>query len=1831
MSDQVTQQVLVEFLGLFHASLDKAIKDTIKGFKGLASEQKKVNEEMSKAAKTTSNQAAAHGKMGKETEKVVESKKRYSKIMKELSLDFKSNEAGLKSVRSAMLHYSAGVRQGHHSVDIAKKKTTEYMSALLGTNSVLMASNKSWGSWAKTVDFKTLKDAENNKQIRLTKDGIQLLNAEAGRAIGLNNAQVKALQNAGMTQELYTRKLKEAKLIGGDYLKSFEKMAHAHGKSDKSMTTWSRALEQANKGLDNFRVRADSSVGITKKMVDGISHASVANGILNGHLKASGGSFKIFNENGLKALGLTAEQASKMKMLASTYGAYGTTLQRMSHNQDANLKSFISLTKTYGKGDAVVKQVNNALRETDKIIGSQVLQQQNKLNASVAAGTMTRKEADTALMQYRNSLDKVSIASKILDKQQADIAYGARKFGADVIKAAQYGEKYKAALTWGETKHGGMDTKAFKDFSAALNLTEKAIVRMGKQMNAAGKNGDAFVATANRQKLATNVLNERLNVYNNTLGNSYKYLKPVTEQSGSLANALDKLGTSMMNVAKYAVGAFAFYGAMSVISTITNQILSFDQSLKDLHAITTATDHQVTLFGETIKDVSRKTKFSASEIAEGMKNLGQAGFSAAETMVVIDSAATLATGTLSDMTLVVDLLTTTIRAYHLEASESGRLTDLFANAINRSKLTVDKLRVAFNYLASVADKANISVDDSVTLMGMLANAGVRASTIGTSLRQVVEGLVSPNKAFKDAVEAAGYSVDQFIVNEANPLEDVIRRLQKVVPDAAAAFELFGIRGAPAISAITTHGVEGFIKMRDSMQEAGSAQKMAEIQMEGLANKAKNMKDRFELAAIALGDAGLKGALNSLIEVGRSFATLLEGFFSSALGTVIVHVVGLGVAVGTLNLAIKSFLGLAWIQGLSGVGAAASSAAVGVGLLSKAVVFLRGALLSLVTTPLGLLAVGVAAATALVSFQRLNKEEKNHLVAAEKKKALLEKEINLNDKKKNAANALANTVKDTTKTETQRSLALERLISLGVEVTGVIRDEAGAITNLDDVLRSSEPAVKAYVDQLDRLSETNRADQLVTDVEAFMKAEEEFSAVIAKQREVQDRRIQITMDFAMTGSDPTAYLEGIDQDVLDLENQVEATGQKLNEQLGKWFSLDQQAYKLMLTRSGMAEDDANKASANFDKLDSHFFRLWTNQLRNMKKFSKEADDAFDEFMRRMDQAQEAYTNSPETRLRKIQQDTQTAINDLKKKLPDLDAPGKPKNLEFFMDALKKTKGVVEEVTDKNKEAIKSTEDLAGLPVEVMKDSVNAFEQSTENTAKAVEDLTGKAVAGIIKFQQLETEAAKIELDNRLVALRLANAQKVGNEHDTANAIIGIQRQQIALEIKGKQAALALMRAETGNDTENILKLQNEITALTIDMAGLRAEEISNIEAKASEERKRAEEIRTFEHNMKLAEIDATYWEDKNLKERATRDAVIANLNAEMSILNAHIEEKKRKGQEVFDEEQRMRDLTLERQKELYAKDTEALLAEKELRKQLEQAELDNLSNRAELTQDPELQMEALRTKHEIERKQWEEHYKNLLDDKTLYLQLMKQLDIKQQAERDALIRAQQAAEYSKKAEFFGELSGMMGEFYAISNEKAIAFFYAQKALAVAEILMNTHAGAAKALGMGPFGIPMSALIMAMGYAKAGMVMGLTVAQGVKGFADGGEITGYSPNSRADNIPINATAGEFMQPVASVDYYGKGVMEAMRTRSIPRDVLASYAKSGAKSGGSRFADGGGIDAPAGSGKDNESSQNFHIVNVLDPGMFEQYMSSHAGQKTLMNIISKNPQVIKNIVRN
>lgn len=465
----------------------------------------------------------------------------------------------------------------------------------------------------------------------------------------------------------------------------------------------------------------------------------------------------------------------------------------------------------------------------------------------------------------------------------------------------------------------------------ALVSVEKAAGQVGAQMIAAGKGGAYWYSSLPKAAIATKVLQGDVQILGNKFASANfegkKFLENlqlgghytpqfaaklrelggtsdfVGKQIGRVRGGIERLAAAFKVTASYAVAGGVIMALRSTLLGTKEAIYEYNQALANLAAITNATTPDLKAMGEAIKSVASDTKFSTKEVADAMIVLGQAGLSAGESVDAIRAVATLATGTLEDMEKTADLLTTTLRSFDMAASESGRVADVMANAINRSKLTVEKFRTAFNYIAPVAHLAGLSLEDTAAAMEILANAGLRGSTIGTSFRQTLQRLIAPTADLRDAFAAAGADM-----NKLNPrtsdLATIFDELGRVVPTATRAFSLFGLRAAPAVAAFVTAGREGFETFLNELYDVGAAEDMMQKQMKGLQAQAGQLASKVKILAIELGEGGLATAFDLAYEAARPLIDGLTAFAKNEVGRVIIAFSGLAAAIFGLYEALR---------------------------------------------------------------------------------------------------------------------------------------------------------------------------------------------------------------------------------------------------------------------------------------------------------------------------------------------------------------------------------------------------------------------------------------------------------------------------------------------------------------------------------------------------------------------------------------------------------------------------------------------------------------------------------------------------------------------------------------------------------------------------------------------------------------------------------------------------------------------------------------------------------------------------------------------------------------
>lgn len=737
---------------------------------------------------------------------------------------------------------------------------------------------------------------------------MERVRASIGKATNMTNHWTRTTKYSNLTQAVLQGNLeatnKGFNILNEKGLKAFSGLSYKAADSMKMLSKNFDALsvKTGAKTLTDYGKAVDAARGQTDKFGKGLTTLATKHGVASAAFRSQYEDMKksdaIWNKHvtTLQKTGkITEDMAVKMR---TGFNAAATSSTKLAESLSRPAKQNAELEKTINRVSVATGKSTESIRAQSEALKAQGLPHTkviNSLNASIGAQKEYSKHADKLAGQERE-LAKLRGQSVNSIRKVSDAILNGAKSEKQLIQVAKIrSENLKDQI--GKQKESiSMDKR--------VALSKAQLVNKYKDLIGQSKLFDgALAATAKRQRQGAAAYTDaqrRLSA----IAVKYREARDATTLFG---RALQSVGTHVRSFASYATAASIIAGLVGGFQQATIAVIEYDQALKDLQAITSATDREVALMGETIKRVASTTKFSASEVAAGMKTLGQAGLSAKEAVQTIQAVSDLATGTLSDMGTSVDLVTTAMRVFDIQATDSGRIADVFANAVNRSKLTVDKLRVAFNYVGPIAARAGVSFEEVAGSMMVLANSGIRASTIGTGLRQVFSKLVKPTKAFQEAVKAAGFAMDDFNL-KSNSMRTVIERLSVVVTDAEDAFKMFGLRGASAISALTATNVEGFDSMMEAVSQTGTAAAMAAKQMEGLGVKIKNMWDKAKNLAIALGEAGLSGALHLVVDGARALITVFTQLAGAPIVGLIFQVSAASVAVIALTTAMKMLAG-----------------------------------------------------------------------------------------------------------------------------------------------------------------------------------------------------------------------------------------------------------------------------------------------------------------------------------------------------------------------------------------------------------------------------------------------------------------------------------------------------------------------------------------------------------------------------------------------------------------------------------------------------------------------------------------------------------------------------------------------------------------------------------------------------------------------------------------------------------------------------------------------------------------------------------------------------------
>ena len=290
-----------------------------------------------------------------------------------------------------------------------------------------------------------------------------------------------------------------------------------------------------------------------------------------------------------------------------------------------------------------------------------------------------------------------------------------------------------------------------------------------------------------------------------------------------------KLGAAARKYSPIAVGAVIGTAIVSAFRNGMQTITEFQDANAKLNAVLGVTKEETKELRDQQIKLGSSTAFTAGQAAEAQTELAKLGFTMREITNLTPAVLDLAAAAGTDLPNAASIAGSTLRQFGLDSSETQRVVDVMAKSFSSSALDIEKFKVAMGSAGPVAAAAGVSLEKTTSLLGLLADRGLDASTAGTSLRNIFLQTAKAGLTFEEAMLMVKNATDQNV----------------------QALDLFGTRGATA-AVIMANNAEAAGKLETALENAGgAAQEMAEKQLDTLTGDVTKLGSAWEGFVLSL--------------------------------------------------------------------------------------------------------------------------------------------------------------------------------------------------------------------------------------------------------------------------------------------------------------------------------------------------------------------------------------------------------------------------------------------------------------------------------------------------------------------------------------------------------------------------------------------------------------------------------------------------------------------------------------------------------------------------------------------------------------------------------------------------------------------------------------------------------------------------------------------------------------------------------------------------------------------------------------------------------------------
>ena len=179
------------------------------------------------------------------------------------------------------------------------------------------------------------------------------------------------------------------------------------------------------------------------------------------------------------------------------------------------------------------------------------------------------------------------------------------------------------------------------------------------------------------------------------------------------------------------------------------EALKYEDTLKNIEGITQSSAKSIKILHTALISSTNGMAIVTSKAAETALAINKMGFNAEETSRALSISLNLATASIVDSTEAATVAVQTMRSFGLELKDLEHVANVIQTTVSKTSINFMEYAEAMKFVAPIADRVNVSLEEMSASIGFLGNIGLKGSIGGTALKNMLLNLLKPGESVKN--------------------------------------------------------------------------------------------------------------------------------------------------------------------------------------------------------------------------------------------------------------------------------------------------------------------------------------------------------------------------------------------------------------------------------------------------------------------------------------------------------------------------------------------------------------------------------------------------------------------------------------------------------------------------------------------------------------------------------------------------------------------------------------------------------------------------------------------------------------------------------------------------------------------------------------------------------------------------------------------------------------------------------------------------------------------------------------------------------------------------